>query len=120
MRTGIHPRITCGAGFRSKTLSRSASLSRNAGGFLKQRLAGGAASGSLDLGVVRKGEGDADRLAFVAQIIEHDALHGRRDFLELERVGRKRFEARPPIGFERGATLADLDPAAPAFERCVV
>ena len=67
-----------------------------------------------------KGERDADRLAFVAQIIEHDALSGRRDFLQLEGGGGERTEARPPIGFEFGAAFADLAPAAAAFERRVI
>ena len=90
------------------------------GNLLTQRLPRGGASGALDLGVARKGERDADRLAFVAQIIEHDALGGRRDFLQPEGGGCERIEARPPIGFEFGAAFADLDPAAPAFERRVV
>ena len=63
----------------------------------------------LDLGVARKSECDADRLAFVAQKIEHDALGGRRDFLQLERGGREHFKAWPPVGFERGPAFADLD-----------
>ncbi len=56
------------------------------------------AGGALDLGVARKGEEDADRLAFVAQIIEHDALGGRRDFLQPEGGGYEAIEARPPVG----------------------
>ena len=75
---------------------------------------------TLDPGVARKGERDADRFAFVAQIIEHDAIGGRRDFLQLEGGGGERTEARPPIGFEFGAAFADLAPAAAAFERRVI
>ena len=56
----------------------------------------------------------------MAQIIEHDALGGRRDFLQPECGGCARIEARPPIGFEFGAAFADLDPATAAFERRVV
>ncbi len=39
-----------------------------------------------------------DRLAFVAQIVEHDAIGGRRDFLQPECGGHDRIEARPPLG----------------------
>jgi hypothetical protein len=56
----------------------------------------------------------------VAQIVEHDALGGREDFLQLEGGGCERIEARPPVGFEFGAALADLDLAALAFELGVV
>src|SRR6478735_1123485 len=85
-----------------------------------QRLRRGRASGALDPGVARKGEQDADRLAFVAQIIEHDALGGRRDFLQPEGVGYEAIEARSPIGFEFGAAFAHLDLAALAFKLRVV
>ena len=56
----------------------------------------------------------------MAQIIEHDALGGRRDFLQPEGGGYERIEARPPVGFEFGAAFADLDLAALAFELRVV
>ena len=88
--------------------------------FLAQCPLHGQASAPLDLGVARKGEGYAHRLAFVAQIIEHDTLGGRDDFLQPESGGCDRIEARPPIGFEFGAAFTDLGLAAPAFERGVV
>jgi len=69
---------------------------------------------------MREAEDDAHGLAFIAQIVEHDALGGRRDFLQPERGGRKRIEARLSVGFEFGAAFADLCFAAAAFERRII
>ena len=73
-----------------------------------------------DFPVRCEGKDDADRLALVAQIIEHDALGGRRDFLQSESGGGERIEARPPVGFEFGAAFAHLCFAASAFERRII
>ena len=87
---------------------RSASLIRNAGGLPDATSAPRGAGGALDLGVARKGECDADRLSFVAQIIEHDALGGRRDFLQPESGGGERIEPRPPVDSSSARPLLTL------------
>src|SRR5439155_14268222 len=78
------------------------------------------AAGLPNFSAVREAEDDAHGVAIMAQIVEHNAPLGRRDLLQPERGGRKRIEARPPVGFEFGAAFADLGFAAPAFERRII
>ena len=53
----------------------------------------------------------------MTEIIEHDAIGGRCDFLQPERGRRQRTEPRPPVGFELGAAFTERHLATAAFER---
>ena len=73
-------RLAHGSGRRMRRHSRTGC----AGDFLLSRARSRGASGLQDLSVRREGERDANGLALVTKIIEHDAVVGRRDFLQPE------------------------------------
>ena len=96
------------------------SLTGCAGDILLPRARTRGASGLQDLSVRREGESDANGLALVTQIIEHDAVGGRRDFLQPERGRHDRIEPRPPVGFKFGAAFAESDLVATALKLRVI
>ncbi len=72
--------------------------------------------GAKDFSVGCKDEEDADRFAFIVQIVERDAFGRRRDLLQPERGRRERLKPRPPIGFERRSTRVLARAVASAFK----
>jgi len=91
-----------------------------AGNLLARGLRRRSASGLPDSSVRRERKNNTDELAFVTEIVEHDAIGGRRDFLQPERGRRERIEPRPPVGFKLGAAFMEPYLAAPTLECRIV
>jgi len=66
-----------------------------------------------------EGEVDAHRLGVAVQIVEHDAVGRRHNFLQPERPGREGIESGLPIGLQRRAAAVDRAFIAFAGEACV-
>jgi hypothetical protein len=72
-----------------------------------------------DLSLGGKREEAADRLALKIQVIERNAIGGRRDLLQAKSRRHERLELRPPIGGQRRQPLVTLRATAVAFDACV-
>ena len=65
---------------------------------------------------VIEAETDADRLALIAAIVEHDAVFRGRNLFEAEGDRRLAVQPGPPVGIQFGAAAMNLQGVALAFE----
>src|SRR5207237_1496538 len=125
-RTETTPEPKAGRDTGSGGISKNDAVSRASSGWiwnagrLLTRLRPRLATTMQDFPVRCEGKDDADRLALVAQIIEHDAFAGRGDFLQAKGIRQESLEPRTPIGFQRRPALIDLHAIASAFQARVV